>query len=73
MRSDLVFKAVSHSANRYQLCRLASKGTRLMHRPNTRIEDTVNQVLSRSDTFIAYAGSIVPGYVPNAAETYRAA
>jgi hypothetical protein len=46
MRSDLVFVAVSHAPNRYQLCQLASKATRRMHRPNTRIPDTTNQVLS---------------------------
>jgi hypothetical protein len=45
MRSDLVFEAVSHVSNRYQLCQLASKATRKMHKPNTRIPDTANQVL----------------------------
>ncbi|MGA2906604.1 MAG: DNA-directed RNA polymerase subunit omega [Terracidiphilus sp.] len=47
MRSDLVFKALSHVSNRYQLCTLASKATRKLHKPNTRLQDTTNEVLCR--------------------------
>ncbi len=47
MRSDLVFKALSHVENRYQLCQLASKATRKLHKPNTRLQDTTNEVLGR--------------------------
>lgn len=45
MRSDLVFEAVHTLRNRYILCQLASKATRRFHRPNTRIQDTTNDVL----------------------------
>ncbi|MGA3034892.1 MAG: DNA-directed RNA polymerase subunit omega [Terracidiphilus sp.] len=47
MRSDLVFRALSHVSNRYQLCQLASKATRKLHKPNTRLQDTTNDVLNR--------------------------
>jgi hypothetical protein len=47
MRSDLVFRALSHVSNRYQLCQLASKATRKLHRPNTRVQDTANAVFAR--------------------------
>ena len=47
MRSDLVFGALSHVSNRYQLCQLASKATRKLHNPNTRLQDTTNVVLCR--------------------------
>ena len=47
MRSDLVFGALSHVTNRYQLCQLASKATRKLHKPNTRLQDTTNEVLVR--------------------------
>ena len=47
MRSDLVFGALSHVSNRYQLCQLASKATRKLHKPNSRLQDTTNQVLVR--------------------------
>ncbi len=47
MRSDLVFGALSHVSNRYQLCLLASKATRKLHKPNTRLQDTTNEVLDR--------------------------
>jgi hypothetical protein len=47
MRSDLVFGALAHVSNRYQLCQLASKATRKLHKPNTRLQDTTNEVLGR--------------------------
>jgi hypothetical protein len=47
MRSDLVFGALSHVSNRYRLCQLASKATRKLHKPNTRLQDTTNEVLGR--------------------------
>ena len=50
MRSDLVFKALSHVNNRYQLCQLASKATRKLHKPNTRLQDTTNEGLCRFET-----------------------
>jgi hypothetical protein len=50
MRSDLVFGALSHVSNRYQLCQLASKATRKLHKPNTRLQDTTNEVLGRFQT-----------------------
>jgi hypothetical protein len=50
MRSDLVFGALSHVTNRYKLCQLASKATRKLHKPNTRLQDTTNEVLVRFHT-----------------------
>jgi len=47
MRSDLIFGALAHVSNRYQLCQLASKATRKLHKPNTRLQDTTNDVLVR--------------------------
>ena len=47
MRSNLVFEALHTLRNRYMLCQLASKATRKFHRPNTRIQETMNQVLER--------------------------
>ncbi|HTY83542.1 MAG TPA: hypothetical protein VMB19_04955 [Silvibacterium sp.] len=47
MRSDLIFGALAHVTNRYQLCQLASKATRKLHKPNTRLQDTTNDVLLR--------------------------
>ncbi len=47
MRSDLIFGALAHLENRYQLCQLASKATRKLHKPNTRLQDTTNEVLAR--------------------------
>jgi hypothetical protein len=47
MRSDLIFGALAHVENRYTLCQLASKATRKLHKPNTRLQDTANEVFVR--------------------------
>lgn len=47
MRSELVFSATAHVPNRFLLTRLASKAVRKLHRPNTRIQNTANDVLLR--------------------------
>jgi hypothetical protein len=44
MRSDLIFGAMTHVSNRFLLTKLAAKATRKFHRPNTRIQDTTNEV-----------------------------
>jgi hypothetical protein len=50
MRSDLIYDALDTVNNRYLLCQLASKATRKFHKPNTRIQDTMNDVLARVGT-----------------------
>jgi len=47
MRSDLVFGALANVSNRYLLTMLAAKAIRKFHRPNTRIQETANEVLAR--------------------------
>jgi hypothetical protein len=46
MRSELVFAAEHSLPDRYSLCRLVSTATRKFHRPNTRIEETTDAVLT---------------------------
>jgi hypothetical protein len=57
MRSDLIFGALTHVNNRYQLCQLASKATRKLHKPNTRLQDTTNDVLERFKDTVPMSGS----------------
>lgn len=45
MRSELVFATKFHMHGRYPLCRLVAHAARRMHRPNDRIQDTLNEVL----------------------------
>ena len=73
MRSDLVFGALSHVSNRYQLCQLASKATRMLHKPNTRLQDTTNEVLVRFQS--TNPGTVVQVNAPavQPIETRRAA
>jgi hypothetical protein len=59
MRSDLIFGALAHVSNRYQLCQLASKATRKLHKPNTRLQDTTNDVLVRFHQSSPVSGSAV--------------
>lgn len=47
MRSDRVFDALHTLRNRYMLCQLASKAIRRFHKPNTRVQETANDVLNR--------------------------
>jgi len=47
MRSQLIFGALTHVKNRYELCQLASKASRKLHKPTTRLQDTMNEVLVR--------------------------
>jgi hypothetical protein len=58
MRSDLIFGALAHVTNRYQLCQLASKATRKLHKPNTRLQDTTNEVLVRFHSASPVAESV---------------
>jgi hypothetical protein len=57
MRSNLVFGALAYISNRYLLTRLASKATRKLHRPNTRIQETTNNVLVRFSRASPIAGA----------------
>jgi hypothetical protein len=47
MRSNLIHNALDTVTNRYLLCQLVSKATRKFHKPNTRIQETMNDVLAR--------------------------
>ncbi len=47
MRSQMVFEALHTLRNRYMLCQIASKATRKFHRPATRIQETMNNVLDK--------------------------
>jgi hypothetical protein len=46
MRSEIVFDALN-TKNRFILCHEAFKAIRLLHKSNTRIEDTANDALIR--------------------------
>jgi hypothetical protein len=50
MRSELVFRALEQESNRYQLVQQVAKGTRRLHRPNTRVQETMNVVLEHFTT-----------------------
>ena len=47
MRADLTFMALAHESNRYLLTRLIAKATRKLHRPNTWLQDAMNDVFER--------------------------
>jgi hypothetical protein len=47
MRSDKVPEALHSLQNRFLLCHIASKAVRSFHKPSTRIQDTMNEVLDK--------------------------
>lgn len=47
MRSHLIYGALTPVQNRYMLCQLVSKATRKFHRPATRVQETMNDVLKQ--------------------------
>lgn len=47
MRSELVFAAMRHVSNRYLLVNIAAKATRKLHRPSSRIQETMDDALVR--------------------------
>jgi hypothetical protein len=63
MRSDLVFGAMRHVSNRFLLTRAAANATRKFHRPNTRIQDTANEVFERFGHVNPLAGVSYSGYL----------
>ena len=74
MRSELIFSAMAHISNRYLLSRFAAKAIRQFHRPNTRIEDTTNDVLvrfSHSNPIAAVRSGRQVGRVRLAGVSYR--
>ena len=53
MRSEKVYRALSHIPNRFRLCQATARATKRMHIPSTRTQDTMNAVLGEisSGTF----------------------
>jgi len=45
MRSDQVHRALARGMNRFEVCRLVSKGVRVTHKTGARFEDSINSVL----------------------------
>jgi hypothetical protein len=73
MRSDLIFGALTHVTNRYELCQLASKATRKLHKPNTRLQDTTNEVLDRFKDTVPMDVAAMPSVHSVALQERRAA
>jgi hypothetical protein len=72
MRSDLIYEALDTVENRYLLCQLVSKATRKFHKPNTRIQDTMNDVLERVGD-AGQAGEVITPGSERVAEPQRRA
>ena len=47
MRAELTFKALARESNRFLLCRAVARATRKLHRPNTRVQETMNNAFER--------------------------
>jgi hypothetical protein len=51
MRAALTFMALADESNRYQLTKSVAKATRILHRPNIRAQDTMNEAFKWLDCF----------------------
>jgi len=69
MRSELVFEAMTHVSNRFLLAKVASKATRKLHRPNSRIQETMNDVFVR----FSYANPIASARHPETGHLFHRA
>ena len=45
MRSDQIHRALAQGMNRFEVCRLVSKGVKAVHMTGARFEDSINDVL----------------------------
>jgi hypothetical protein len=45
MRSDQIHRALAQGMNRFEVCRLVSKGVKAVHMTGSRFEDSINDVL----------------------------
>ena len=68
MRADLTLMALARESNRYLLTRQIAKATRKLHRPNTRLQDTMNDAFEwfgcskpKADRRVAEAASSSEG------------
>ena len=69
MRSERVFAAMTYVPNRFLLTKLAAAATRKFHRPNTRIQETMDEVFSR----FGEANPIAEAEEPEIARPFRRA
>jgi hypothetical protein len=67
MRSELVFAAMAHVPNRFLLAKLAATATRKLHRPNTRIQETMDDVFVR----FSHANPIAEARVSGKVQPFR--
>lgn len=73
MRSKLIYGALRPVRNRYTLCQLAAQATRKFHKPNTRIQETMNEVLTRFSKVRAPEDIMQVRHKEKLAETHRQA
>ena len=45
MRSDQIHRALARGINRFEVCRLVSKGVKATHKTGSRFEDSINDML----------------------------
>ena len=72
MRSEHVFAALTHVPNRFLLTRLAATATRKFHRPHTRTQETMDEVLVRFSEADPTAGATQTGNAQRLRSTRQA-
>jgi len=64
MRSDEVHRAMARGMNRFEICQIAAKGVRAVHKTGSRFEDSINDVLQymgNHDMHVKELHTLTPG------------
>lgn len=51
MRSEQIHRALAQGHSRFEICQLVSKGVKVTHKPGTRFEDSIGDVLGHLGFF----------------------
>ena len=61
MRTGRIHLALAQGMNRFEVCQLVAKGVRATHKPGSRYEDSINDVLQYLGTHEKPAAGLHPG------------
>ncbi|MGA3333654.1 MAG: hypothetical protein ABSC62_05760 [Terracidiphilus sp.] len=64
MRSDQIHRALARGINRFEVCRLVSKGVKVTHKTGSRFEDSINNMLQYLGAHETPREGLHPAVVP---------
>jgi hypothetical protein len=73
MRSEKIHRALAQGMNRFEVCRLVSKGVKAVHMTGGRFEDSINDVLQYLGTYETSKAEMHGGPIPTKAKPLKPA